>query len=85
MIETDGSGLGEYIIKVHSHLDDKKRYWLEGLTITTGYDEDDRPITILTGHLTDQAALHGVLATIRDMNLPLISVRRVTRSQVDDL
>ena len=84
MSGADGSGLGDYVIKVRSHLGDRKRYWFEGLTMTTGYDEDGLPITILTGHLADQAALHGVLATIRDMNLPLISVRRVTPSQVDD-
>lgn len=85
MSAADVSGLDEYVIQVRSHLDERKRYWFEGLTMTTGYDVDGRPITILTGHLADQAALQGVLATIRDMNLPLISVRRVSRSEVDDL
>lgn len=32
--------------------------------------------TILTGHVTDQAALHGILNRIRDLNLKLISVNR---------
>jgi hypothetical protein len=27
--------------------------------------------------VTDQAALHGLLAKVRDLNLPLISVRRI--------
>jgi len=77
MSEANSSGLGEYVIKVRSHLDDKKRYWFEGMAMVFGFDEDGRPITTLTGHLADQAALHGVLAKIRDMNLPLISVSRV--------
>jgi len=77
MNETNRSGLGDYVIKVRSHLDDKKSYWFEGMKMTNGYDEDGRPITTFTGHLADQAALHGVLAKIRDMNLPLISVSRV--------
>ena len=42
--------------------------------MSTGYGEDGTPITTLAGRFADQAALHGVLATIRDMNLPLISV-----------
>jgi hypothetical protein len=77
MNEANYSGLGKYVIKVRSHLDGKKSYWFEGMTMKSAYDEDGRPITILTGHLTDQAALQGVLATIRDMNLTLISVNPV--------
>jgi hypothetical protein len=30
--------------------------------------------TRLTGLVTDQAALHGILDRLRDLNLPLISV-----------
>ncbi len=68
------NGPGEYEIRVKGHLDEGKSYWFEGLKITTGFDEHDWPITVFCGPLTDQAALHGVLARIRDMNLPLISV-----------
>lgn len=74
MKEANYSGSGEYVIKVRTHLDDKKSYWFEGMTMTTGYDEDGRPVTTLIGQMADQAALQGVLATIRDMNLTLISV-----------
>ncbi len=68
------NGPGEYVIKVKGHLDEGKSYWFEGMTMTTCLDEDDRPVTMFSGSLADQAALHGVLAKIRDMNLPLISV-----------
>jgi len=77
MDKTVCPGPGEYIIKVKGHLDKRKSYWFEGLTMTTGFDEDGRPITTFCGPLVDQAALHGVLAKIRDINLPLISVNRV--------
>ncbi len=67
-------GQGKYEIVVRGHLDEERSYWFEGLTIAPGLSEDGMPFTTFTGHLVDQAALHGVLAKIRDMNLPLISV-----------
>jgi hypothetical protein len=84
MNEANCSGLGEYRITVRSHLDEKASYWFEGMTMTSGYDEEGRPITTFRGHLADQAALHGVLAKIRDMNLPLISVSRVFPGSPED-
>ena len=36
--------------------------------------EDGATITTITGIVTDQAALHGLLERIRDLNLTLISV-----------
>ncbi len=45
--------------------------WLEGLAITPLENGD----TLLSGFLTDQAALHGVLAKIRDLNLVLVSMK----------
>ena len=68
------SGQGTYQIVVRGHLDEQTGYWFEGLTLTSGWDEAGAPVTTLVGRFVDQAALHGVLATIRDMNLPLISV-----------
>ena len=67
-------GPGEYQIVVQGHLDDQLSYWFEELTVRVGYGAEGMPITTLSGRFVDQAALHGVLATIRDMNLPLISV-----------
>jgi hypothetical protein len=33
--------------------------------------------TVLTGPVTDQAALHGILNRIRDLGVPLLSVKRL--------
>jgi hypothetical protein len=84
MNQADNPGPGEFVIKVRGHLDEQKSYWFEELAMTTGFDEDGRPITIFSGPLVDQAALHGVLAKIRDMNLPLISVSQVTPGSQDE-
>ena len=75
---------GKYEIVVKGHLDGERSYWFEGLTMITGFSEDSTPITTFTGHLVDQAALHGVLAKIRDMNLPLISVTQVESNPQDE-
>ena len=79
----DFSGQGTCEIVVQGHLDEQIGYWFEGLTLTNAFDEEGAPITTISGHLVDQAALHGVLDTIRDINVPLISVRRIVVGPAD--
>ena len=44
--------------------------WFGGMTITLGVSVD----TLLTGPVVGQATLHGLLRSVRDLGLPLISV-----------
>jgi hypothetical protein len=37
--------------------------------------------TVLTGAALDQAALHGVLRTVRDLGLPLLAVTQLDPNQ----
>ena len=69
--------LGLHEIRIQGHLDKRWTDWLEGLTFT--HESDGT--TTLTGPLADQAALHGVLNKIRDLALPIVSVRRVDHSR----
>jgi hypothetical protein len=64
-----------YQIEVTGHLDAKKATWFEDLALSTGYDESGGPVTIMKGKIIDQAMLHSLLTRIRDLGLPLISVR----------
>ena len=52
--------------------------WFEGLKIEPGCDEaDQKPISILSLENPDLAVLHGVLAMIGNLNMTLLSVRRI--------
>ena len=62
-----------YHIRVKGILDEKWSDWFDGFAITPQADDE----TLLTGPVPDQAALHGLLAKIRDLGLPLLSVQRV--------
>ena len=68
-----------YRIRVGSHLDDGWSDWLDGLVIERQADGT----TVLVGPIVDQAALHGVLARIRDLALTLLSVDRVADEHLD--
>ena len=62
-----------YEIKIQGHLDTKWSEWFYGLIIT--HEPDGA--TTLRGALPDQIVLHSVLDRLRDMNLPLLSVKQI--------
>lgn len=59
-----------YAITVEGHLDDHWAAWLGDVTITRN---EDGTATLATP-VVDQAGLHGLLATIRDLGLTLLEV-----------
>lgn len=58
-----------YEIRIKGILDEKWSDWFDGFTITHQENE-----TLLAGPVPDQGALHGLLAKIRDLGLPIRSV-----------
>lgn len=59
-----------YEIRVQGVLPSDWSAWFEGMEIQRGPHDE----SVLAGPLADQAALHGVLAKVRDLNLKLVSV-----------
>ena len=64
---------GRYSIRLTGHLDPRWAARLDGMALT--HLEDGT--TVLEGAVADQAALHGLLRTLRDLALPLVSVTRL--------
>jgi hypothetical protein len=62
-----------YAVRVEGHLDAHWSSWFDGLALVL---EDDGTTT-LSGVVTDQAALYGLLARVRDLGATLISVEVV--------
>jgi hypothetical protein len=59
-----------YEIRISGHLLADWSEWFGGLTLRHEADGE----TVLAGQFDDQAALHGVLARIRDLGLRLVSI-----------
>jgi len=66
-----------YAIRIKGFLDPHWE-WLEGLTVTHLESGE----TLLSGPIVDQAALHGLLARIRDLNLTLLSVEQIAPDDI---
>ncbi len=69
-----------YEIRVEGHLTDRWSDWFEGLAI----HQEAEGETTLSGPLSDQAALFGILNRIHALNLILISVTRCSSNILGD-
>ena len=67
------TGALHYEIEVEGQLD-RIRWsgWFEGLDVEPAPSGN----TFISGKVDDQAALHGLLAKVRDLGLPLVALRR---------
>jgi hypothetical protein len=65
-----------YELRVQGHLDDRWSEWLGGVDVQCQEDVT----TVLVGPVVDQAALHGLIKKVRDLGMPLLSVKRTDRS-----
>jgi hypothetical protein len=66
-----------YRIELQSNIDSDWSAWLgnfELMHTKAGH-------TILTGEVADQAALHGLLARIRDLGIPILLVARLSPAE----
>ncbi|MGY2895657.1 hypothetical protein [Deinococcus sp. UYEF24] len=62
-----------YEIRVKGHLDARHSERLGHLELRTEFRRD-QPVTVLSGPLADQSALHGVFAMLQAMGVVLLEV-----------
>ncbi len=66
-----------YEITVEGELDESWSDWFNGLLQHTQQTGTGTIITTLSGPIADQAALRGIISSIWDLNLVLLSVQRL--------
>lgn len=69
-----------YEIRLSGHLDPRWTARFDGMALTTACDGT----TVIEGPVVDQAALHGLLRTLQDIGLPLLSVNQIDTTSPED-
>jgi hypothetical protein len=68
-----------YEIRFKGHLSSYRAQMFEGLEMVQRPDGE----TVLNGPVIDQAALHGILNKIRDLGVPLLSVKWLSTGEAN--
>ncbi len=69
-----------YEIRVEGELGDMWAAWFERISIRKESSPGSSgTITVLSGTIADQPALHAILDKIRDLNLTLLSIKKYDR------
>lgn len=69
---------GDYLIEVAGEVDSKMAGRLGGIRIISQRGMAKAKVTTLTGRLTDQAELVGVLNSLYEMHFPILKVKRLS-------
>ncbi len=76
-LPTGNPDAGRYEIRLTGSLEARWATWFDGFTVSREGDG----MTLISGPVADQAALHGLLQRVRDLGLPLVSVTRLEPDQ----
>ena len=70
--------MAKYQIQIHGHLDQRWETTFPGFAIHHQFSQDDKPLTLMVGEVSDQAALYGVINRLRNLGVELISFQPKT-------
>ena len=71
-----------YQIKICGHLEELWISWFKPMEITRSRDGSGRQITALTGLVSDQSELRGLLTKIWDLNMELLSLKQIDQESL---
>lgn len=63
-----------YRIEVQGHVDERWSNWFEGMEVEVKTGEVISTITVLTGTIPDQAAVHGLLRKLYTLGYVILTV-----------
>ena len=70
-----------YEIQVQGELDSGWEEWFDGFSVSVQHASKQSRSTTFHGPVADQSALRGILCKLWDLNLTLISVRRIEKGE----
>ena len=70
-----------YQIKVQGTLQQRLSERLGGMQIRTFQKQEGKPVSIITGRVNDQAGLSGILNSLYEMHLLVLSVEILSHSE----
>ncbi len=73
-----------YQIMVQGRVEPNWSDLMEGMEVCLAISESNPPVTTLQGELSDQAALQGVLNSLYELHLPVLSVLCLTYTQLSN-
>jgi hypothetical protein len=71
----------QYLIEVQGQLAESWSSNFNGMSISIRANSENTKITTLQGVVADQATLHGILNSIRDLGLPLLKVEYFSHNE----
>ena len=71
----------DYVIKVQGHIDENLVDWFGPLNIASSVKDGDQAITLISGIVTDQAGLMGLIRHLHGLGVVLLSVERIAHYQ----
>jgi hypothetical protein len=77
--DIDFAGAATYRIVIQGELEPFYSDRLAGMAVSITHRDDRKPLTTLSGTVSDQAELSGVLETLYTLHLPLVSLAQIRR------
>ena len=83
MVRINFSGPGRYRIEIQGELGSNWSDRLGDMRVFPLSSAEDNKVTAIEGRVSDQAALVGVLNTLYELHLPLLSVQHLDETKAD--